>query len=248
MNWAIVFVLGAVTLASCFKKSEEPVPVVAATATPTPTATPSCAYPVTSGLIARFDFSEGSGGSVADSSSYLNHGSISGLATWPTGKIGSGIQLDGSTSYTSAPTQTHLDPINISIEAWIYPTYADNAHVIVQKYRNSADGYQLWVTSDLRIRAAINSGGGDSSTNTISLNTWTHVVVTYDGSSKKLYLNGQLDATHAGTGAISPNTEALVIGQRSNTYFYYGIIDQVRLYSRALSDSEILQNYQATCN
>jgi hypothetical protein len=74
----------------------------------------------------------------------------------------------------------------------------------------------------------------------VGTNTWTHVAGTYDGSNMKVYVNGQLKGTRAVTGAINTNTMPIYIGQNGNTDgFFAGKLDEVRIYNRALSGSEI---------
>jgi hypothetical protein len=72
--------------------------------------------------------------------------------------------------------------------------------------------------------------------------TWTHLVGTYDGSTIQLYVNGTLAATTAAAGAMTNGgTQNCVIGARadSSLYPYPGLIDDVRIYSRALSANEV---------
>ena len=72
------------------------------------------------------------------------------------------------------------------------------------------------------------------------LNTWTHVALTYDGATLRLYVNGSQAATRAATGAIQTTTNPLWIGgnQPYGEYFQ-GLIDEARVYNRALTQTEI---------
>jgi hypothetical protein len=76
-------------------------------------------------------------------------------------------------------------------------------------------------------------------------NTWVHVAGTYDGASLRIYVNGALNASMAVTGSTCSNTEPLGIGAKNRTAtgvveaYMDGRIDDLRVYSRALSAAEI---------
>jgi hypothetical protein len=73
------------------------------------------------------------------------------------------------------------------------------------------------------------------------LNTWTHLAVTYDGFSLKLYINGTLAATRTVRGPIAASTDALHIGGTSAlSAWFSGLIDEVRIYNRALAPAAIV--------
>ncbi|HEU0274611.1 MAG TPA: LamG domain-containing protein [Candidatus Udaeobacter sp.] len=77
-------------------------------------------------------------------------------------------------------------------------------------------------------------------TGSLAANTWTHLAGTYDGTTLRFYVNGVQVSSRAQTGAISISTNALQIGGDSIYGQYFsGIIDDVRVYSRALSATEI---------
>jgi hypothetical protein len=75
----------------------------------------------------------------------------------------------------------------------------------------------------------------------LTLNTWSHVAVTYDGSNMLLYVNGALVATKAQTGTIATGNQALRIGNSNASISegFNGLIDEIRIYNRALSAAEI---------
>ena len=92
-------------------------------------------------------------------------------------------------------------------------------------------------------------GGGVAFTeapSAISPNAWTHIAQTYDGSTIRLYVNGALVRSLAQTGALETNSSPLSIGG-TNAYgeFFEGHIDDVRVYDRALSVSEISSDMNA---
>ena len=81
-----------------------------------------------------------------------------------------------------------------------------------------------------------------TSTNPVPLNAWTHVAATYNGSTMRLYVNGALDTGMAVTGSINAN-KPLRIGRGSEPF--KGMIDEVTVYSRALTEAEVQGMYTA---
>ena len=74
----------------------------------------------------------------------------------------------------------------------------------------------------------------------VPLGTWTHVALTYDGAMLRLFVNGAEVVSRATTGAINPSSSPLWIGGNSPFGEYFaGLIDEVRVYNRALTGSEI---------
>ncbi len=83
----------------------------------------------------------------------------------------------------------------------------------------------------------------------ISPNTWNHVVCTYGAGTKTIYVNGTQVAQQTGlTGTISTNTTGLYLGAHGpgTNFFLNGKIAESRVYNRALTAAEVLQNYNAT--
>src|SRR5262249_38051246 len=76
-------------------------------------------------------------------------------------------------------------------------------------------------------------------TSVLPLNTWTFLVGTYDGATMKLYVNGALAASRSMTGAVVSSTDPLRIGGDWSHEMFTGLIDNVRVYNRALSATEI---------
>ncbi|HYK50479.1 MAG TPA: LamG domain-containing protein, partial [Terriglobales bacterium] len=83
-------------------------------------------------------------------------------------------------------------------------------------------------------------GGPLFGTAALTTNTWTHFAGTYDGMTLRLYVNGTQVASRAQTGPIAISTNALQIGGDSIYGQYFpGKIDEIRIYNRALSATEI---------
>jgi hypothetical protein len=96
-------------------------------------------------------------------------------------------------------------------------------------------------TNHLRMEIAVDSHQNAVNGQTqISEDDWIHVAGTYDGMKMRLYLDGVLDASSSLMGSIDSNTMPITIGASGfNDDYFYGIIDEVRIYNRALNEIEI---------
>ena len=130
----------------------------------------------------------------------------------------------------------------MTLSAWIQPTAAQSGwRTIMQRetdayFLNASNGDRAAAPCgrwDLRWREPAGIGGPTAN----PVNAWTHVALTYDGSTLRLYVNGTQVATHAGAAARSrPPTNPLWIGGNSPYGEYFqGLIDEVRVYNRALT-------------
>ncbi len=98
-------------------------------------------------------------------------------------------------------------------------------------------------------KIAMYDGSWQYSNSTIPPDTWTHIAATTEGQVAKMYINGELDATRTYSWNLTDNvTNFLGIGGTSNnpSYRMNGNIAVVKIYNKTLSDSEVLQNYNAT--
>ena len=73
------------------------------------------------------------------------------------------------------------------------------------------------------------------------LNTWVHVATVYDGKEHKLYVNGELDVSESKSGAITVNNENLGIGWVDNNRYFDGVIDEVKIWTRGLTEDELAE-------
>jgi hypothetical protein len=199
------------------------------------------------GLVAAYSMDQGSGTSLADVSGTGNTGAISG-ATWSAGgKFGSALSFNGSGNIVTVADAASLDlTTGMTLEAWVQPSALGNAwRTVLFKETGGGMVYDLYANGTATVNrptAEINIAGDKTVAGTAALATgaWTHLAATYDGANLRLYVNGTLVGTKAQTGAIATSTGALRIG--SNTVYsehYAGLIDEVRIYNRALSASEI---------
>jgi PKD repeat protein len=202
----------------------------------------------TNGLVAALGFEEGSGTTVTDVSGSGNHGTVVG-ATWVTGRYGYGLSF-GPGAYVSIADSASLDLVNgVTMEAWVNPSSLSGWMNLVLKPQGSAGicyAFQACSSSG----QAPSFGVTPSSSNLqapsgLPLNTWTHVAATYDGATMQIYVNGVSVASRAQTGLLSTSADALTIGGNPGGENFAGIIDEVRVYNRALSPTEIQADMNA---
>jgi concanavalin A-like lectin/glucanase superfamily protein/galactose oxidase-like protein/Big-like domain-containing protein/Kelch motif protein len=198
-------------------------------------------------LVAAYSFAEGSGPIVADSSGNNNTGNLTG-AIWTTqGKFGKALSFNGGSSVTVNDSNSLDLTTGMTIEAWVYPTVAStNWSTAVMKEQSNGLAYVLYAGSPANqpnVYIYPSAEQGVAGTAPLPLNTWSHLAGTYDGITLRLYVNGAQVASKAVSGSIVSSTGALRIGGNSVWGEYFqGIIDEVRIYSRALSQTEIQNN------
>ena len=201
------------------------------------------------GLVAAYNFDQGVGTILSDRSGNANNGTVSG-ATWSTsGKYGGALAFDGVNDIVSVSDSASLDlTTGMTLEAWTNPSAlgsgSSNWRTTAFKQQPGGMVYALYANNGSGARPAgqVNIGGERNVVGTaqLPLDVWTHLAVTYDGGSLKLYVNGTQAASTTVGGSISVSTGALTIG--GNTVWsewFQGRIDDMRIYNRALSVTEI---------
>jgi uncharacterized protein (TIGR03437 family) len=209
--------------------------------------TPSTASAVT----AAYGFEEGTGATTADASGNGNTGLIHGAAWSTSGKHGKALSFNGSTSYVDLGAAPSLQTAgSMTLSAWVCATGnpPNDGQIIARS--DSSSGWQLKVTPDTGKRTFAVAVSGTAgrvqrySVTVYSLNTWYYVAGVYNAAAKSLdiYVNGVLD-NGVLSGAV-PASQVIAtlnpsIGKRSGGYYFKGLIDDVRVYSRPLVASEI---------
>jgi hypothetical protein len=140
----------------------------------------------------------------------------------------------------------------ITLEAWIFPTAWRTSSfegTIINKESLSSSGYMLRCGNNGQLSFAFGNGTGfpevQSTTGTLTLNTWQHVAATYDGTTMRIYRNGVQVGSSANTSSIAAATAIpLAIGSSVSypTRTFAGRIDEVRIWNVARSASELAAN------
>lgn len=201
-----------------------------------------------------FSFNEGNGSIINDISTNKLIGNISGASWTNTGKYGNALNFNGVNSYVDLGNPNILKLTNsMTLEAWVKPTAnpPDDGQIIC-KSSSSPLGFQFKTSPDTGARTFAISVATSSTVNSqrysqtiYMLNTWYHVAGVFNAAAGTLdiYVNGVLNNGIL-RGAAIPNAQFdaplnVLIGKRADGYLFAGIIDEVRICNRALSQAEI---------
>jgi hypothetical protein len=200
------------------------------------------------GRVGHWKMDEGSGNLLLDSSGNGNDGIIQNTSgiTWSEGVVGLSLNLNGFGGRNALVTHTPTLEINnaLTISAWVKPNVIGR-HTIVSKA--AGNGFELWLDANGQIEFRLNRGSNGSSYRMLSnynysqdIGKWIHVAATFDGSTQRIYVNGVLDISSSFSPfTIGTNSGDLVIGALGTIQRFNGGMDDLMLYSRALSASEI---------
>lgn len=213
-------------------------------------------------------------GNANDSTKFAHNGIVRG-ATLTTGRNGisnSAYYFDGTTSHISLGVKPMLKPNAASISVWVKPhtfnSYTGgNANCIfLTKNPNNPgsymEAYSLYLTNRSGPTKFMTVSTHQPTTNekwfqsvqNTNLNQWTHLVLTFDFDSLRLYINGQLDnKTYKGFNNVYDALDSIMIGYSANTMnknYFKGDMDELKIYNRVLSNTEILNLYNKpfTCS
>ncbi|MBU6490980.1 hypothetical protein KGQ25_02400, partial [Patescibacteria group bacterium] len=193
---------------------------------------------------------------VADSSGQGNNGNLVGYTSTTTlpGPVGQALSFNGSSQYVNVPTSSSLAITgDMTVVAWVYLNSYANYNGIVSKtgsganqnepapfdvYTNQSTGYVSFY------RGNGTTPGFVVSTSPVPLGKWQQIAITQQGTTVTHYLNGVPNGTGTLSASIADAGQPMLIGYRTdNATKMNGKMDDVRIYNRALSASEIIQMY-----
>lgn len=205
-------------------------------------------------LVAWYKFE----GNALDSSGYGNHGTAYGakLAMDRYGNLNGAYRFNGAGDYILVPASNSIQPANaLTVSVW-YNSDSNNTQwqpLVCKHISNSFpyDSYLLGTGTPSPVNKrwyGVISNTNNFSQNAISRNSdfgkWTLLTFTYDGTTIKTYVNGNLDTTNSFSGNIGYSSSGLYIGHNGIAGQYFrGLIDDIKIYNRALSASEVSAMY-----
>jgi len=209
----------------------------------------------TNGLVLAIDAADknsypGSGTVWTDLSGNRNTGTLNNGPTYNS-LVGGNILLDGTDDYVSVENNTILNPSNITVSIWVKRNaYQSSVGSLIR--RNNNDSYVIFATynADTSYFGIYNGTTRPfSPTIALPLSSWTNIVGSYDGANIKIYKNGAFSGQTAHTSAISYSASdtQMTIG-RDDAFagrYMSANYSSVLIYNRALTDAEILQNFNA---
>jgi hypothetical protein len=201
------------------------------------------------GLIAYWSFDSESTNDLKGN----NHGVNLGAEYTQESKIGGAYIFNGAEKIkVSNPTKLDLKDTSATISAWIYTpdwsSMTSQYNGIITNYKETGpyEGYRLIINRvevNGKITCSWNSGTYFvDSTSAIGNNEWYHIACVYDTSSQelRLYINGKLNNTKTDVPAITTEqTNDLCIGSSNNEQYWNGLIDEIKIWNRALAPEEI---------
>ncbi|MHC4326299.1 MAG: LamG domain-containing protein, partial [Planctomycetota bacterium] len=201
-------------------------------------------------LVGWWKFDEGSGVNVLDGSGHGNHGTLKGDPQWVMGPDGDALEFDGVDDWVEVPHAAILTVDNeVTVMAWINterhigPT-GDDWQGIMSKGNPRSYSLYTQVSGVLHFSTA---GVGSLSSGSVPLNEWVHVCAMVIDGAHQYYINGE-DAGTSGTGIVLPgaaDSATVRIGNaRDANREFLGMIDDVRIFNRALTQDEVKQLMQ----
>jgi len=202
-------------------------------------------------LVGYWSLNENSGSIAYDKSTYGNNGTLKNGPQWTTGKFSSALSFDGVDDYVDCGSNSSLDATNaVTIEAWVKTSKAGWNTIALKFGGTPMNGYWLGTNSGGKLYMFIYNNGSARECSTgayISDGAWHHVAGIYDGTTMACYVDGEAVYTKE-WGSF------MAIGGTSGRSLYIsstgsdrlnGLIDEVRIWSGALSPEEVKASYSS---
>ena len=201
----------------------------------------SVSSPPSTGLLAAYGMNEGSGATTADVSGNGRTANIVG-ATWTTGMYGKGLSLNGTNQYvTSADIDFPSGPFTLS--GW-FKTGTAQRSKIVSKYASSKN--QIYVMMDPAggVLAGLYDGTDWQevlANQNFADNAWHHFAMVVSTTTVELFVDGISRGLDSHDNSFPVNNSVWNMGRSSdNTQYFFGILDEIKLYSKALTATEVV--------
>jgi len=206
------------------------------------------------GPAAYWRFGEASGPTATDvTGNGLNGTYVGGTTLGQTaglnGDPDKAVSLNG-TGYITVASAPALQTNKVTIELWVKKVAATSYGMYVTKNLGPGGGwFELMNAQDgshLEFRVTGDPGATLDSVTSLAINAWYDVAVTYDGATATLYINGALDNSLATNVTPTQTSDPVLIGRRADGYYNNAILDELAIYSKALTPAQILSHWSAS--
>lgn len=206
---------------------------------------------ITNGLVGHWKLDESSGTTASDNAGG-NDGTLISMnpgSDWVTGKVDGALDFDGSNDYVDCGNGVSLSltGTSITVIAWVRWDSNDSWSAIAMKTSSGSwtNGYGLYAHSNGTVNFYVTRWNQNRASASFAADgAWHHVAGTYDGSSVRIWVDGVEGTPDAYTGNITDAADSFEIGRgASNSYNFNGSIDDVRVYNRALTPTEVQTLY-----
>lgn len=206
-----------------------------------------------SSLVGYWAFNEGTGETAYDISGSGNAGTLTNGPTWVTGKVSGALSFDGSDDYVDVTHSSSLvTNSEFTLQMWAYANTSVSALGLISKTNDNLPApYDIYFNNGEFMSFILGNGDGNQgiTDSGIEFENWQNWAFVYDGTNGMIYRNGSLvtGPTEVGDTEVGDTAQSLKIGSRNDFgTMMDGIVDDVRVYNRALDSTEIMAIYNST--
>ncbi|SVC59019.1 uncharacterized protein METZ01_LOCUS311873, partial [marine metagenome] len=209
---------------------------------------------LTSGLVAHYPFD----GNASDMSGNGNHGTVNGGAALGTdrhGVAGKAYSFDGVDDYVQVASSAELrDLTEYTVSLWAWAQNFDASYnPLVTKMSGDVSSFEIYGGANGSDGFSLVHNRGSTTTShsysALPSSRWNHLLITYSGGTLSKYDDGSLHASFTGWPNPEHHDFPIYVGKGTwqggdtSLYFHQGLIDDIRIYDRALSAAEVTQLY-----
>ena len=203
---------------------------------------------ITDGLVAYYSFDK----DANDYSGNEHNGTVYGNTSLVEGKVGNAYSFNGNGDYIYVPFHEDFNFESngqFTISLWLYwdkyqTGYIGCADIFGKVNASDYTDWNLHIMNSSNILKFHSENGNVFSNYVISTNNWIHIVLTYNNGEVKYYINNELDNT--GNMTLHQSTSGIAFGKKGesgNNRWFYGKLDEARIYNKELSQEEIAELY-----
>ena len=199
---------------------------------------------ITTGLVAHYEF-ENTTGDAIDAAGAHN-GTVVGATRGVPGKVGNAFSFDGN-DYITINNHSDITDYNaFTISAWVKPTATTPKYrCIISKVHPDRDFVMRFTNSDYSVHFEDGAYASCTQTSALQLNEWMHLAATWGNDQWNLYIDGVLVKTcnFSSRGPLWSCLNMSIGSLQGGSEFFIGLIDEVRIYNRALSSTDVTALY-----